>query len=343
MDHSAYLQSGKHSAKTLFMKHHSSSRRKFIASAMALSGAALSSKYVSGFPAILRNFGKPDSLINGVQIGVISYSWRSMPSSAEHILKYCVDTNISAIELMGSPVEEFAGAPAAPKFTPGQKLTPEQEAERATFLLSLRDWRHKVSMDKFEKLRQIYKDAGVSIYAFKPSALGQKNTDQEVDYALRAAKALGANQVTVELPGNAEQTKRLGDLAAKHRIFVGYHGHLQQTITAWDEALSQSSYNALNFDMGHYVAAGFDPLSLIEQKQKNIVSMHVKDRKSKANGGANVAWGEGDTPIVQALQAMRKNKYRFPATIELEYPIPEGSDAVKETARCLEFARKALS
>ncbi|RYY20366.1 MAG: sugar phosphate isomerase/epimerase [Chitinophagaceae bacterium] len=324
------------------MKQHATSRRKFIATALTLSGAMVAPGYLPAFPAIIRNLGKPNSVFNGVQVGVISYSWRSMPSSAEQILKYCVDCNISAIELMGSPVEEFAGAPAAPKFKPGQKLTPEQEAERTAYAVSMNTWRSAVPMTRFEQIRKMYKDAGVSIYAYKPSALGLKNSDQEIDYALRAARALGANQVTVELPGNTEQTKRLGELALKHKIFVGYHGHLQQTISAWDEALQQSSFNAMNFDMGHYVAAGFDPMDLILKKHKHIVSMHVKDRKSKLNGGENVNWGDGDTPIVQALRVMRKNKYRFPATIELEYPVPEGSDAVKETAKCLEFARKAL-
>jgi sugar phosphate isomerase/epimerase len=325
------------------MQKQPSSRRKFIASALAISGSIVATKYVSGFPAIIRNLGKPDSLINGVQIGVISYSWRSMPSSAEQILRYCIDANISAIELMGTAVEDFAGAPPSPKFTPGQKPSPEQEAERATFATAIRNWREKVPMTKFEQLRKMYKDAGVNIYAFKPSALSAKNSDQEVDYAMRAAKALGATHVTVELPTLAEQSKRLGDIGAKNKVYVAYHGHLQQTITAWDEAMAQSPYNALNFDMGHYVAAGFDPLDLMVKKHEHIMSMHVKDRKSKAHGGDNVPWGEGDTPIAQALQLMRKNKYRFPASIELEYPVPADSDPVKETAKCVEFARKALT
>ena len=98
----------------------------------------------------------------------------------------------------------------------------------------------------------------------------------------------------------------------------------------------------MNFDMGHYVAAGHDPIELLKGKHQHILSMHTKDRKSKANGGENVVWGEGDTPIVEALQLIRDNKYKFPATIELEYPIPAGSDAVKETAKCVEYARKAL-
>ncbi len=56
---------------------------------------------------------RPDSLIDGVQIGTITYSYRSMPDqSAEAILKYVVDSGISAIELMGAPVESYLGAPS---------------------------------------------------------------------------------------------------------------------------------------------------------------------------------------------------------------------------------------
>ena len=106
--------------------------------------------------------------------------------------------------------------------------------------------------------------------------------------------------------------------------------------------MSQSKYNGINVDVGHYVAAGFDPLPLLKAKHEHIYSMHLKDRKSKANGGANMPWGEGDTPIVEILQLMKKDKYKFPATIELEYPVPDGSDAVKEVAKCVEYCRKAL-
>jgi sugar phosphate isomerase/epimerase len=323
------------------------SRRQFLTTAaLAAAGITIASPATFGAPAYLKGLGKPNSLFNGVQIGVISYSWRSMPGSAEQILQYCIDSNISAIELMGTPAEIFAGAPAAPSRTAaagGQSQPTEQQAaERAEHRKKMAAWRASAGMNKFEQLRKMYNQAGVRIYGFKPDALGVNNTDAEVEYALRAAKALGANQVTIELPADSAQSQRLGGIAARHKVYVGYHGHLQQTPTAWDVALSQSPWNALNLDMGHYVAAGFDPLPLIQDKHRHIVSMHTKDRKSKANGGANVPWGEGDTPIVEALQLMRKKKYKFPATVELEYPIPEGSDAVKETAKCVEYARKAL-
>lgn len=328
------------------MKTPEVSRRQFLSSAaLALAGVAIGSNQVLGAPAFIRNLGKPNSLFKGVQIGAITYSWRSMPSSAEQILQYCLDCNISAIELMGPAAEAFAGAPAAPARAGGpgrRQLSEEEKAQQAEYSAKLAAWRANVPMKKFEQLRKMYKDAGVSIYAYKPSALGVNNTDAEIDYAFRAAKSLGASHATVELPGNAAQSKRLGEIAARNKVYVGYHGHLQQTFTAWDEAMSQSKYNALNFDMGHYVAAGLDPIHLITNKHQHIVSMHTKDRKSKANGGANMPWGQGDTPIVEVLQLMQQNRYKFPATIEMEYEVPAGSDAVKEVAKCVEYARKAL-
>jgi hypothetical protein len=40
---------------------------------------------------------------------------------------------------------------------------------------------------------------------------------------------------------------------------------------------------------------------------------------------------------------MKSRKYKFPATVELEYDVPAGSDAVKEVQKCIAYARKALS
>jgi sugar phosphate isomerase/epimerase len=326
------------------------SRRNFLTkSAAAATGLVLASTYIEGFPAIIRNLGKPNSKFNGVQIATITYSFRSMDTNAEQILKYCLDANVSAIELMGTTAEAFAGAPhtsTEPMKMPagGQRpqLTPEQEEERKVKSKEIAEWRSKVSMDKFTQLRNMYKDAGISIYAYKPNALGEKNTDAEIEYALRAAKALGATHVTVELPKDAAQSKRLGQFADQHKIGIGYHGHLQQTITSWDEAIAQSKYNGLNCDIGHYVAAGFDPIPLLKEKHDRIYSMHIKDRKSKDNGGTNMPWGEGDTPLAKVLQLMKKDKYKFPATVELEYEIPQGSDAVKEVAKCVEYCKTAL-
>jgi len=311
------------------MKDQDISRRRFIGSAaLAAAGIALTSK--AAFAASLFQ-SKPNSKINGVQIGVITYSFRSMPSSAEQLLQYMLQCNINMTELMGDAAEAFAGAPA--------RVSGE---DMATRMKKMADWRAGASMDKFKELRKLYNDAGVTIYAWKPNALGKKNTDAEIDYAFNAGKALGVTHVTVELPDDPEQTKRLGEFAEKHKIHVGYHAHLQATPTLWDNALSQSKYNAINLDIGHYTAGtSTSPVDFILKNHDRIMSMHLKDRKF--HDGPNMPWGQGDTPIAEVLKLMKTNKYKFPATIELEYDIPKDSDAVKEVMKCREFAVKALS
>jgi len=311
------------------MKKTNVSRRQFIGTGiLATAGMALASK-VSFAESLFAD--KPNSFINGVQIGVITYSFRSMPSSIEQLLQYCKDCNINAIELMGDAAEAYAGAP---KF--------ERGTEYAAYAAKIADWRMNVPMDKFAEIRKMYNDAGVKIYAWKPNALGPKNTDAEINYAFNAGKVLGCTHVTVELPDDQDHTQRLGDKAADHKMYVGYHAHTQATPGLWDVALSQSDYNAINLDIGHYVAGtSTSPIEFIEKNADRIVSMHIKDRKF--HDGPNAPWGEGDTPIKDVLALMKKRKYKFPATIELEYNIPAGSDAVKEVIKCREYAKNALS
>ena len=287
----------------------------------------------------------PNSKIKGVQIGAITYSFRSMPGSAEQLIQYLKEAGISAIELMGDPAEAYAGSPVGnmPKMTREESMKTMEERNAKA-----RAWRETASMDKFVELRKLFNDAGITIYAYKPdAALGVKSTDGEIDYAMRAAKALGATSVNVEIPTNADHSKRLGEFGLKHKVYVGYHAHLQATDTAWDLALSQSPYNAINLDCGHYIAAGganttASLLAFIEKNHDRITSMHIKDRKNKVNGTKNMPWGEGDTPLKEVLTLLKTKKYKIPASIELEYDIPAGSDAVKETKKCFEYAKAIL-
>ena len=267
-------------------------------------------------------------------------------------MQYCIDSNINAVELKGDEVEDYLGKPVntvkmPPRVAgqPRQELSEETKAQLKQYQQQVATWRESISMDKFAEVRKKFNAAGVYFFAYKPNALAPENTDGEIMYALRAAKALGAMSVSVELPADPAQTKRLGDLAEKNKIYIGYHAHLQASETAWDTALAQSPYNSLNLDCGHYMAAGNTKeslLSLIESKHQRITSMHLKDRKTKANGGKNMPWGEGDTPLKEILTLLKEKKYKIPATIELEYDIPAGSDAVKETKRCRDYAQMLL-
>jgi sugar phosphate isomerase/epimerase len=337
---------------------------------------------------------KPNSLVNGVQIGTITYSYRSMPDqSAEATLKYVIDSGISAIELMGGPVEEFAGAPSSgrgggagrgagapggggrgpggggrggeiPSELPpgatigewnGQKcggrrgggraeMTPEQQAAQQEAQAKLKAWRTSVSMDKFKQLRKMYNDAGVSIYAWKQ--LGPNMSDEEFEYIFNVAEALGCTHTTLELPTDDAQLKRIGDFAMKKKVYAAYHTHAQGSMTAFDKAFALSKGNMANVDFGHWVAAGNvggTPMDFLQKHHDRISSFHLKDRTKPEHCALNLAWGTGETPIKEILQMVSRNKWKIPASIELEYQIPEGSDAVKETKKCVDYCRAALS
>jgi sugar phosphate isomerase/epimerase len=84
-------------------------------------------------------------------------------------------------------------------------------------------------------------------------------------------------------------------------------------------------------------------LAFIEAKHDRISSMHIKDRTSKEHGAGNLVWGSGDTPLKEVLTLLKKNKYKFPATIELEYEVPAGSTPVEEVKKCVAYAKNILA
>jgi sugar phosphate isomerase/epimerase len=296
---------------------------------------------------------RPNSMFGGVQIGAITYSYRSMPDqSAEATLRYIVESGVSAVELMGDPAESFAGRPATGRGGGGGRgrganRTPEeiaaQRAAQQQAQAALKAWRLSVSMDRFKALRRMYNDAGVSIYAVK--ILSPNMSDEEFEYVFNVAEALGCTHTTLELPTDEAQLKRIGEFAVKRKVYAAYHTHLQGSMDAFDRAFALSPGNMANVDLGHYVAAGNiggSPVEFLQRHHARISSVHIKDRKSKANGGDNVAWGTGDTPIRDILKAMQTHGWRFPATAELEYRIPEGSNAVAETRKCVQYCAEAL-
>jgi hypothetical protein len=73
-------------------------------------------------------------------------------------------------------------------------------------------------------------------------------------------------------------------------------------------------------------------------------SIHIKDKTGPkhATPNANKPFGQGETPIKDILQLLKKEKWPISVDVELEYPIPEGSDAAKETKKCIDYMRNIL-
>ena len=81
---------------------------------------------------------------------------------------------------------------------------------------------------------------------------------------------------------------------------------------------------------------------MVKKYHDRIYSIHVKDRTSKAHGQKNLPFGTGDTPLTGLFQLMKKEGWTQPCDIELEFPIPAGSDAVRETAKCRDWCQNCL-
>ncbi len=290
------------------MRNAELSRRSFLGGTAALSAASMMPN--------LAHAAKLNSKFNGVQIGVMSGCFEKMSGgSAEHMLKYITQCGISSIELKSKPAEEYARTHAGAD-----------------------------PMDGFKALRKLYNDAGVNIHALRVSKLGVKRmSDKAIDRYFNAAKALGATGIARGLDINEAAAKRLGPIADKHEMMIGFHNHSKMKADAYDGGiLSSSKYLGIQLDIGHFVAGtGQSPIPLIEKFPDRILTLHLKDRKK--NLGPNMPWGQGDTDIAGVLQFIKKNKLTFPADIELEYKIPQGSDAVKEVTKCLQYCKQALA
>lgn len=326
--------------------------------------------------------GRPMSRWAGVQVGLnVPYSLGIGSNiAAEDLLTRVVDLGFSGLELRAQPVEHYlgsptiraaaeaaalgtgaergrgsaAGAPQAPADgvargggrggrgtqTPEQIEAARQQAQQVAE--EVRQWRLSAPTSRLKDLRQMYEDAGVLIEILKVDGL-YTISDEELDYFFQMARDLGARAISAELPGARADTRRIGAFADKYRIFMAYHHHAQAGAADYEQVFTEARHNAANIDIGHWTARhNSSPLPFIMMHHDRIPHIHVKDRRFGTNGGQNVPFGEGDTQVREILQAIRDNKWNIQATIEFEYPVPEGSDRVTEIRKCLAYCRDVL-
>ncbi len=262
-----------------------------------------------------------DSVVKGVQIGAQSYSFRDRP----------LDACIEAFKTVGlGECELFEG-----------HVRPEnvkwQEMQR---------WRRTVPMSYFHEIREKFDRAGVLLYAYNFS-FNKRMEDEDIDRGFQMAQALGVKYITAS--SQVSVAPRVDRYAQKYKIMVGFHGHDNtrdpdefSTADSFARAMQGASdYIGVNLDIGHFVAAGGDPVNYIREHHDRIVTLHIKDRKK--NHGANLPFGEGDTPIIAVLRLLRDNQWKIPANIEYEYGEEiKGLDTVAEVKKCYEYCRKAL-
>lgn len=362
--------------------HHAWTRREF--GRLALAGPPLAALTAS--LAAQERRRRPNSVIAGVHIGVISSSFVGV--AASEIIPAMVKLGLSEVELQPNHAEALAGAPAAPLppapaspatlnengllprcanlpmlVTPPLSSsgarggrgapTPEQQAAQE----QLRAWRATTTPETWRAVRKQFNDAGIDVRIlwYSLGFQGAPTPDEDIDYAFRMAQGLGVKVMSGS--STIPIAARIALAAAKYKILWG--GHTQDNVhdpdqfvspETYEKLLSMSPYFRINLDIGYFTAAGFDAVPFITKYHDRISDIHLKDKKrARLLGGDvtnnalnNFPWGEGDTPIREVLQLLKKNKYSIPVQIEYEYGCRTTADAVSEVGRCYAYARKCL-
>jgi sugar phosphate isomerase/epimerase len=297
-----------------------------------------------------------NSKIDGVELGSQSYSFRTVslndaiPQMAADGCGYC--------ELFAQHIEPPAlcEKPAIPGFGRGRgpgagrgrgpgargPVDPAVAAARQKAREDLREWRKTVDLSYFKGVKKKFDDAGIKLVGYNYS-FNDSFSDDEIDRGFDFAKALGVNVITAST--TIPVAKKVVPFAEKHKMMVAMHGHSDikdpnqfAKPESFAAALAMSKYYRINLDIGHFTAAGYDPVAYIKEHHDKIVILHLKDRKK--DEGPNVPWGEGDTPIKQVLRELRDNKYVIPALVEYEY---NGTGTPQEeVAKCMAYAKNAL-
>jgi hypothetical protein len=152
--------------------------------------------------------------------------------SAEAILRYVVDSGISAIEFMGEPSRRLpARQRAARGVTAAARwpaTTPEQQArsgKRRRNLTRVAD----VGVDgSFQGAAQDVQRRGVTIYAWKQLYTGHVRRGDGIRLQRRGSAGLHAHDARARR--RVAQLKRIGAFAEKKKIYAAYHTHLQGSI-----------------------------------------------------------------------------------------------------------------
>jgi sugar phosphate isomerase/epimerase len=262
--------------------------------------------------------------INGVWVGAQSYSFRDRP--LDQAIQGYKDVGIGLCELWQGHVEP-----------------PQPQGSGRAGRDSLRKWRLETPLDEFAKVRKKFDDAGILLYAYNYS-FNDSMSDEEIDRGFLMTKAMGVKYITASSTLTA--ARKVAPFAEKHKITVAMHGHSNITDPnqfakpeSFAAAMALSKWFAVNLDIGHFWAAGYDPVDYLQKHHDRIVTLHIKDRKRPADG-PNLPFGEGETPIKPVLQLLKKNHWKIPANIEYEY---KGTDTVADVRKCYQYIKDALA
>jgi sugar phosphate isomerase/epimerase len=253
------------------------------------------------------------SIFGGVELGVQSYTFRAF--SIDKMIETMVSIGLANVELWDGHLN------------PG-----------------------KASEADFKAIRKKFDDAGIRVGAYCVN-FPADSKDDYLDRGFNGALLLGTKVMTASV--KKPIVPRLSDWCQKYKIKLGLHNHWfgykgfkgdrSQEFETPDDFMNalkgSSDYLSINLDIGHFYAAGYDPVSFIRDHYPRIVSLHIKDR-DKDPEHTQKRFGDGSTPIVETMKLLKKIKFKYVANIEYE---PEMADPTEGTRTAFEYLKRALS
>ena len=253
----------------------------------------------------------PPSVVGGLEIGVQSFTFRA----------FSIEKMVDAMRSVGlSSVELWQG-----------HLDPAKHAEA--------DYRSvKAKLDA----------AGIRVSAYCVNF--EKNAEPRLlDMAFRGAGLLGTSLMTTTTEKSMVNT--LDSWAQRFDVTVGFHNHYlsdpwfkgnkADNFEGPEDLLGalkgRSAHLAINLDIGHFSAAGYDPAAFFSEHHERIVSLHVKDRDKDA-ARSNRPFGKGATPIREVLHLAREVRFPYACNIEWEEDEKDPTPWVQDSFAFIERA-----
>lgn len=257
------------------------------------------------------------SVFGGIQLGVQSFTFRAF--GFEKMIAAMSSVGISSVELWGDGKTHL--------------LHPMRQTEA-----------------DFKNVKAMFDAAGITVSAYCTN-FPNTVTAEYFEKAFTGAALLGTRVLTTSCEKSIMDG--LDEAARKHKIKVGihnhwfgdpwFHGDRKANFEApedWAEAFKgRSEWLAINLDMGHFSAAGHDPVAFFRKNHARIVAIHVKDRGGDPKH-TDQPFGQGAAPLLAFCRAMKDLKFKYAANIEYEMDESDPTEGVRQS---FAYMKKALS
>jgi len=208
----------------------------------------------------------------------------------------------------------------------------EIEMSRGEFMLM-----RPPTVEMCQTARVQFDRAGIRCVSYYTATI---KSDQDIEYAVRYAKILGATNVSGDATGKALQ--QIDERFTKEGLTFGIHNHWFAQRFAYESVNDvlrglngRSKTMGATLDVGQMAACGQDPVDAVRRLAPYLKVVHLKDVEA-AGAEHNVLLGQGVAKIPEVMRELKKVGFGGLVAIEYEKEGSVDDDMRKE----VEYARE---